>query len=534
MQDMLENSRPLRAVGYKRVSMQEQVDGFSLDAQENSIRTYAEKQDWHLVKIYEDAGISAKKGSYRPAFEQLLKDAKNNQFDVVIVNKIDRFYRHLNGLLTSLDYLNEQDVTFASVQEQMDFSTPWGKLILNVLGTLAEIYIDNLRKEVRKGTLQRAKKGLWLGALPYGYCNGLCSTCTNPNGKDYCPNYGQINLGNGKAITAHPVESKVVKLVFKWYSTGEESHRTIAERLNDFQILLENHSSVTARQRGAPGRTEPRPFTRDVIRDMLKRIAYTGKIAYKGTTQEGIHKKREQPIKLFDGKHPPLISETLYFQAREISDLRSTNSFMKNDRPVRIYPLTGVLRCGYCSSNMRGMSNAYYRYYTDSDKVDQLHNCEQESIHANPIEKQILNWLKATFQSTFDSIDDSILAEIDFHERQFQRAKELYLLGELLKDQFIAIQQKTKKAKKDLQANELNAKINFVSETKPDLDRWDELSQFKRKRLLRGLVEAVYVRRNAFVAAQPTLAFQLLTQPQENISRPCSCGEGGIRTRGRV
>lgn len=505
MQNTFDSTRPLRAVGYKRVSMQEQVDGFSLDAQENSIRAYADKQGWQLVKIYEDAGISAKKGSYRPSFEQLLKDATQDQFDVVVVNKIDRFYRHLNGLLTALDYLNEQSVTFASVQEQMDFSTPWGKLILNVLGTLAEIYIDNLRKEVRKGTLQRAKKGLWLGALPYGYCDGLCSTCTNSNGKDYCPNHGKENLGDGVAIVAHPVESKVVKLVFQWYSTGNESHRTIAERLNDFEITTENGSLLPVRQRGAPGRTEPRPFTRDVVRDMLNRISYTGKLAYKGTTQDGTHKKRQKPIKLFDGKHPALVSESLYFQAREISDLRSTNPFVKNDRPVRVYPLTGILRCGYCGGNMRGMSNAYYRYYTDSNKVDQLNECQQGSIHADGIEEKLLQWLKAVYKETAESIDDAVLAEIAFHKKKFERGKELYLLGELQKNEFAAIQQKYEKIKKDLHEKELGDKMRFVSETKPDLDRWDELSQFKRKRLLRDLVEAVYVCRNACVAVQPIL-----------------------------
>ncbi len=51
----------LRAVGYRRVSMREQIDGHSLDAQEKNIRDYAEHNDWELIEIYTDAGISAKK-----------------------------------------------------------------------------------------------------------------------------------------------------------------------------------------------------------------------------------------------------------------------------------------------------------------------------------------------------------------------------------------------------------------------------------------------------------------------------------------
>ena len=138
-----------RAVGYRRVSMREQVDGHSLDAQENHIRQYAHSQGWLMHQVYTDAGLSAKKDSERPALTQLLADAQAGQFDVIIVNKIDRFYRHLGGLLVALDQLNNCGVALVSVQEHLDFTTPWGKLMLTVLGTLVEIYIDNLKQETQ-------------------------------------------------------------------------------------------------------------------------------------------------------------------------------------------------------------------------------------------------------------------------------------------------------------------------------------------------------------------------------------------------
>ena len=124
----------LRAVGYRRVSSQEQTEGHSLDAQTTHIQNFIQSQGWSLVQLYTDAGISAKKGSHRPAFEQMLKDAQKGQFDVIVVDKIDRFYRHLTGLLTALDQLNGMGVSLASVQEKLDLTTPWGKLMLTVLG----------------------------------------------------------------------------------------------------------------------------------------------------------------------------------------------------------------------------------------------------------------------------------------------------------------------------------------------------------------------------------------------------------------
>lgn len=108
--DMENQPSPLRAVGYRRVSSKEQTDGHSLDAQEVHIRNYAQSQNWNVIHFYCDAGISAKKDSRRPALEQLMADAEVGKFDVVIVDKVDRFYRHLGGLLKALDELNSHGV----------------------------------------------------------------------------------------------------------------------------------------------------------------------------------------------------------------------------------------------------------------------------------------------------------------------------------------------------------------------------------------------------------------------------------------
>lgn len=204
----------LKAAGYRRVSMREQVDGHSLDAQEKNIRDYAASQGWQLIEIYTDAGISAKKDSRRPSLERMIADAEAGKFDVIVVDKIDRFYRHLAGLLTALDHLRSIGVSFASVQERLDFTSPWGKLMLTVLGILAEIYLDNLRQETIKGKRQRAREGLWNGLPPFGYCRGLCSECKDPNGKGYCLEYGSLNKTDGKRLMLHPVDSEVVKLVY--------------------------------------------------------------------------------------------------------------------------------------------------------------------------------------------------------------------------------------------------------------------------------------------------------------------------------
>ncbi len=524
-------SPPLRAAGYRRVSMKDQVDNFSLDAQEGNITRYVESHGWELVQIYVDAGISAKKGSRRPALERLMRDAQARKFDVVIVDKIDRFYRHLNGLLSSLDLLNSYGVSFVSVQEQLDFTTPWGKLMLTVLGTLAEIYLDNLRQETKKGKLQKARQGQWLGELPFGYCNGLCSRCTHPNGKDYCPDFGKPDKGDGKYMVPHPVESQVVRMVFDWYTSGKITGREIAEKLNSTQITLPDGKVIQARSKGHPGRTGPHAFGRDVIRDMISRIVYTGKFPYYGVAEDGRHRKRRKPQEIFEGRHTPLVDEVTFNLAQEIRVLNGA-AFVKKFNRRRIFALTGILRCSQCGGNMRGTSrkalgkDAKY-YYVDANQLDRICRCSHRLVRVENIEGQVVKWLRSVVAEAASAEALDAAARLRESETRLKRASELYLAGQIDRATYDLEKQKHEGISEFLHADTLYAKMASISDIQPQLDGWDELSQFERKRLLRSLVEAAYLRGNAFVAGQPTIAFQPLIRPHGGIG-----GEGGIRTRG--
>lgn len=197
----------LRAAGYRRVSTEDQAEtGHSLDAQQRAIEEFIRQRGWQPGPIYTDAGISDQL-TQRPALTRLLQDAAAGQFDVLVVHSIDRFYRSLTGLITAMDVLRQNNVSFVSINENLDFTTPWGKLTLAVLGMLAEIYIDKLSAETKKGKLERVRKGYWNGSIPFGYCNGLCSNCTDTNGPGYCPRVGQPDQSDGERLIAHPLES---------------------------------------------------------------------------------------------------------------------------------------------------------------------------------------------------------------------------------------------------------------------------------------------------------------------------------------
>ena len=518
----------LRAVGYRRVSMKEQVDGHSLAAQESNIRQFVAQQGWELVQLYTDAGHSAKKGSYRPALERLMKDAPKGRFDVVVVDKIDRFYRHLSGLLVALDQLNIHSVTFASVKEKLDFTSPWGKLMLTVLGMLAEIYLDNLRQETIKGKLQRARSGLWNGSIPFGYCRGVCSKCNDPNGKDYCPDYGSPDKSDGKVLILHPIEKRVVQKIYELYLTGEHSDATIADIINAKKHRLPDGSFVPLRHKGIVGRILPGSFSRDAVRGMLQRIFYTGMIPYYGRDDQGKSTKRKSP-RLFEGKHPAIVAASDFQAVQELRRERSKIPHHRAASQVRVYPLTGVLYCAKCGGRFRGSAVKDRRFYRDSNQVEHTKDCSQPMLHASFMERSLIRMLQNTLLSSEVS-DGLILTETQLQaalERR-ERANILYLAGEIDKSVYDREIENCEFVRKTLLFQGTDAKIASVRSVLDQLRQWQALSEIKRKRLLRLVLERAYVQGNTFVAYQPTVVFApLLDQCFPTGKQRCSCGPDG-------
>lgn len=194
-----------------------------------------------------------------------------------------------------------------------------------VLGALAEIYIDKLREETQKGKRARARKGLWNGSIPLGYCNGLCAACTDVNGRDYCRNFGQTNRSHGGILIAHPIESVAVRLTYNWYETGRLSHRLIAEKLNAYELVLPDGSLLHFRTKCCLSQGGPHPFTCSAVREILSRIFYTGQVPYHGTTEQGIKLRRRQMTALVPGQHPALISHELFDRCQKLAQVRQWN-----------------------------------------------------------------------------------------------------------------------------------------------------------------------------------------------------------------
>ncbi len=153
------NSLPRVAI-YARVSTTNHGQDVTLQTRE--LEQFAQARGWHLVDSYLDLGISGSKGK-RPELDRLMADAHRRKFDVVIVWKFDRFARSVSHLLRALENFNALGIAFVSLSEQMDTTTPTGKMIFTVLGAVAELERSLIVERVRAGLRNARAKGKTLG-----------------------------------------------------------------------------------------------------------------------------------------------------------------------------------------------------------------------------------------------------------------------------------------------------------------------------------------------------------------------------------
>jgi len=150
----------MRAAIYARISTSNH--GQDVTMQTRELREYCERRGWTIVGEYVDTGISGAKDS-RPELNRLMSDAHKRRFDIVAVWRFDRFARSTSHLLRALEQFRALGIDFVSFSENVDTSTPTGKMIFTVLGAVAELERSLIAERVRAGLRNAKAKGKRLG-----------------------------------------------------------------------------------------------------------------------------------------------------------------------------------------------------------------------------------------------------------------------------------------------------------------------------------------------------------------------------------
>lgn len=144
---------------YARVSTN---NGQDPEMQLRELREYCQRRELAVAGEYVDIGISGAKDS-RPELNRLIADAHRRRFDAVVVWKFDRFARSVSHLLRALEDFRSLGIEFVSLSEQIDTSTPTGKMVFTVLGAVAELERSLIAERVRAGLRNAKAKGKRLG-----------------------------------------------------------------------------------------------------------------------------------------------------------------------------------------------------------------------------------------------------------------------------------------------------------------------------------------------------------------------------------
>ena len=130
-----------KCVLYLRVSLERQVEGFSLEGQKRYLREWAEFEGMTVVEVYVEAGKSGKSIDGRDEFQRMLNDIATKRIDIdyVVVFKLSRFGRNAKDVLVSLSTLQRYGVNLLCKEDGLDSSTQMGKMMITILGAVAEM-----------------------------------------------------------------------------------------------------------------------------------------------------------------------------------------------------------------------------------------------------------------------------------------------------------------------------------------------------------------------------------------------------------
>lgn len=156
---------------YPRVSGHEQEDNYSIPDQIDRMKKYCESRDWMVYKIYTDSGFTGS-NMERPGLQDMIKDVEKGKLDMVLVYKLDRLSRSQKDTLYLIeDVFDKHGVSFTSITENFDTSTPFGKATLGMLAVFAQLEREKIKERTMAGKDGRAKEGKWHGGrwIPIGY-----------------------------------------------------------------------------------------------------------------------------------------------------------------------------------------------------------------------------------------------------------------------------------------------------------------------------------------------------------------------------
>ena len=417
---------------YLRVSTEDQArEGFSLPEQKERLETFCKFKGYEIVDYYEDAGISAKTGNYRPEFERLKEDIKSKRINTIIALKLDRITRSIFDWEKLMTFLDENDAYIDCANDEVNTTNANGKMISRLLMSVSQNEIERTSERTKVGLAGAIKQGHLPSQAPLGYKHE-----------------------NKKLVIDYSTKDVVVR-IFELYYNGN-SYQTISNILNEEQVL---------------GKTNWRDST---ITAILENEVYKG---------DFVHGKRTKHPTYYENVVEPLVSKEMW------EDCQAQKK--KNSRAYQrtlTYLFLQKIRCPRCNNLMGGKAtkkkngNVYYYYYCNDCKINLKENIIEEYFEnfINEIveyDSVVNQFFLPMIKQKFDEPKELLEKELDKQNAKLDRIRKAYISGAFDLEEYNAekkiVDEAISKIQSELNTTNITEELKFTPQDillKKDID----------------------------------------------------------------
>ena len=309
----------LRVCAYARVSSDsaDQLNSFAAQ-----VRYYtnliAGNEDWMLVDIYADRGITGTSTAKRAEFQRMMEDCRKGKIDRILVKSLSRFARNTQDCIAALRELRQLGVTVVFEKEHINTGTMANEMLISMMSAFAQEESVSISKNVRKGIVMRMQNGEFHGSFtPYGY-----------------------RLSPDGSLSVYPEEAEVVKRIFSDFLAGKSS-REIADSLIQQGVPKRKGCSVWS-DRGIVYLLTNEKYVGD---ERLQKYISTRTLPSKCVMNRG-----QEPQFYFHNTHEAIITRESFDRVQALLDGRRElfRHKQKNTQP----PLSGWMTCGLCGASL--------------------------------------------------------------------------------------------------------------------------------------------------------------------------------------
>ncbi len=457
----------LNVVAYCRVSTEEDEQLNSLESQKRFFKEYIEKNlQWKFAGIYADEGISGTNTKKRKAFNQMIADAENKKFDLVLTKEISRFARNTLDSIFYTRKLKELGIGVFFMNDNINTLDPDAELRLTIMSSIAQEESRKTSTRVKWGQKRQMERGVVFGNGIYGY-----------------------NLKDGK-LTINEEQAKIVQLIFDLYLNEGMGANRIARELENKSIL-----SPRGKQK----------WEIPTILKILKNEKYIGILKQKKyitvdyLSHKKILNKGYEDYVIIENNHKKIIEKEIFEMVqKEIARRHNIRTIDKSTYSNR-YVWSGKIKCGYCgavfkrkiynkahkNSQIVWQCQTYNKYGALKEKNGEVVGCESKAIREDLLEElfcsvmddiirdkqAIITELQETISSVIEKNDykselKTLKNEIEKIERKKQKLIELFTDNAINRNEFDKSNDLYMKniEKMQQECNELETKVNANNE----------------------------------------------------------------------